>query len=196
MNLYINGVLESIIKKLNIKDGKKISQLKNIIEEKETKGLLNDNISDNKKILIEKLLGADDDIRKFETEFIEPGTQTIKDQFSLFKNNIGELQVLVLIKLLEKSKNCDEVINSFLNVINNKVSSVNDILNEQYDSKEDNEEVVFLEGGTKKTINQKGGANFYIEKYIFTDKDEEIINKVYKEKYLKYKNKYLKYKNI
>jgi hypothetical protein len=109
-----------------------------------------------------KLLGSDKDINNFGNSL---KNQQVKDNFNQLKNNLGKLQVLVLLKKIDKSKNCDDVLNTFIGIINNKVSIVNDIMEKKLDNN--------LIGG------QIGGST----------NDKEYIGK-----YIKYKLKYLKLK--
>jgi hypothetical protein len=75
--------------------------------------------------VIMNLLKSDTDINDFGNSL---KNQEVKDNFNKLKNNLGKLQVLVLLKKIDKSKNCDDVLNTFIGIINNKVSVVNDIM--------------------------------------------------------------------
>jgi hypothetical protein len=102
-------------------------------------------IDDPQKIdHINKLLNADNSLDNFQKENIK---QEITNQnFNKLKENIGKLQVLVLVKGLEKTKDCDGVINVLLSALNNKFETVNDIL--------------------KTDLIQTGGGTNYFNKYI------------------------------
>jgi hypothetical protein len=62
----------------------------------------------------------------------------------MLKNNLAKLQILILIKKIEKSTNMEELLNTIFNALNSKIVSINNILE------------------------LKGGAD--IEKDIFYDK--------------------------
>jgi hypothetical protein len=111
---------------------------------------------------IMKLLQSDEEITKFGDSLKNQG---VKDNFEHLKKNLGKLQVLVLLKKIDKSTNCDDVLNTFIGIINNKVSIVNDIMEKKLDNK--------LVGG------QVGGGR---------------NGKEYIGKYIKYKLKYLRLK--
>jgi hypothetical protein len=77
------------------------------------------------KILL--LLQSDREINQFELKLKKP--ETVKNFYAM-KEKLAELQVLTLIKKLEKSDTCDDVLNSFFVVLNNKFESVNNVLTE------------------------------------------------------------------
>jgi hypothetical protein len=146
-------------------------QLLTIIEKYEKKnGKIIFNLENEQLLLqIKDLLKKDNEIKKFDDK-IKNSSQNIINNFNLLKNNLGKLQILVLIKNIESSKNNDELLNSFISILNDKLISVNSI----------------MESGIENQIHsnlQKGGSN-------------NIIN--YKYLYIKYKKKYffLKYNNI
>jgi hypothetical protein len=112
--------------------------------------------------MIIKLLQSDKEINNFGNSLTN---QAVKDNFNNLKNNLGKLQVLVLLKKIDKSNNCDEVLNTFIGIMNNKVSIVNDIMEKKLDNN--------LVGG------QIGGS---------------LNDKEYIGKYIKYKLKYLRLK--
>ena len=58
------------------------------------------------------------------------GSET-KENFKKFKRNLGQLQILILIKKLEKSTNCDEIIKSFLDVLNPNIEALISIQEDQ-----------------------------------------------------------------
>lgn len=76
-----------------------------------------------KKILL--LLQSDSEITEFELKL--KNNRTIKNFYTM-KEKLAELQVLALVKKLEKSETCDEVLNSFFVVLNNKFEGVNNVL--------------------------------------------------------------------
>ena len=53
---------------------------------------------------------------------------SFKASENVLKQNLGKLQVLVLIRKLKKATNCDDMLNSFIEVLNTKVSSVNAVM--------------------------------------------------------------------
>lgn len=120
--MNILDVAENISRKLNIDPNK----LKDIIELKipERDRIINEQSLLNK---INLLLESDDQINKFQSRLNNP---VVLANFNTMKEKLGELQILALIKKLEKSESCDDVLNSFLVVLNNKFESVNNILEE------------------------------------------------------------------
>jgi hypothetical protein len=102
---------------------------------------------DNEKIeQFNKLLDTDNKIKTFEIKYINNTHENTKKSFNSLKTNLGKLQVLVLLKELEKSKNCDQVLNGLFTILNNKISGINDII-------------------SNNTI-QNGGGNNYLKKYL------------------------------
>lgn len=80
------------------------------------------------KTLLQKifsLLVSDVEINKFESKIKNP---VVLNSFGKMKEKLAELQVLTLIKKLEKSESCDDMIHSFITVLNNKIDNVNEIL--------------------------------------------------------------------
>lgn len=159
--------LLTIIDKYEIKNGK-------IIFNSEHQPLL---------LQIEELLNKDNEIKKFDDK-IKNSSQSIITNFNLLKNNLGKLQILVLIKNLESSKNNDELLNSFISILNDKLVSVNSIMESGIDKQINESKEGISNKTTPKTENVilTGGGN--------------IIN--YKHLYIKYKNKYfsLKYNKL
>jgi hypothetical protein len=100
---------------------------------------------DDKLMLkINDLLEKDLLIYKFgETEIKKEST---KIDFIKLKNSLGKLQILVLINNLKKSKNCNDVLKSFMNIFNKKIETVNEIL--------------------ANDLLQTGGNNIYYNKYL------------------------------
>ena len=120
MNIYT--LSQNIASKLKIDE--KI--LLDIIKENLNETQLKSEIIDPKLIEhINNLINIDGEINDIENNLKENET---KNNFNRLKQNLGKLQVLVLIKNLKKSKDCDSVIKSLLNVLNNKFENVNNIL--------------------------------------------------------------------
>ena len=144
-------IADEMAKKLNV-DGNK---LQSIIMQK---------ISPNNRLITDRellqkifnLLKSDADIDTFKTKITNP---SVMNNFNLMKEKLGELQILTLAKKLHKSENCDDVLNTFVNVLNNKIDTVNEILED--------------------TLIQSGGSK----------NDQSIFNEKYYVKYLKYKLK-------
>jgi hypothetical protein len=108
-------------------DNKKLIVL---IEEKEKTNKFID-IDEKDELLIKKiedLLSNDDEIDKFGNLLTDPD---IISNFNLLKENLGKLQILVLLKNLEKSNNYSEMLNSFITILNSKFENVNEILGTQ-----------------------------------------------------------------
>ena len=100
---------------------------------------------DNEKMCkINSLLETDAGILKFgESHITKDSTMT---NFTKLKNSLGKLQILVLINDLKKSKNCDDVLDSFMKVFNDKLETVNTILADN--------------------LTQTGGKSNYLVKYL------------------------------
>lgn len=72
---------------------------------------------------INKLIKSDNKINDFGK------TNKLSDNFNNLKISLGNLQMLALIKNLEKADNCEDVLNTFIELMNNKIEQVNKILN-------------------------------------------------------------------
>jgi hypothetical protein len=100
---------------------------------------------------IKELIKQDNEINQFGKE------HNIKsDNFNELKINLGKLQLLAILK---KANNCEDVLNSFIDLLNNKIGAINDIL---------------------KAKLQAGGSDINYEYYRKYNK--------YKNKYLLFKN--------
>ena len=99
---------------------------------------INETIDESTNIKIKELLKADDDINNFD-KYIK--TEKVKKNFNLLKKNLAELQVLVILKKLEKVENCDEVINVLLSALNNKLELTNNILESNLQKGGNNSEI-------------------------------------------------------
>jgi len=144
--MNILGISCEISTKLGIDSG----TLDTILRKNLTEEELNRTFSNNPKMIqLEELLNKDSNILEFEKKITSDDT---KQKFDTLKNSLGKLQILVLINKLKKSKNCDEVLNSFMSVFNDKIELVNTILEET------------LEDNVKQE--QKGGNNNYFIKYL------------------------------
>jgi hypothetical protein len=106
---------------------------------------MNEKISDPIKIKkIKELFLVDSKLFEFEEKNIK--TEKVRTNFNELKNNLGKLQILVLIKNLEKTKDCDSILNVLLSTLNNKFETVNSILSNKLD--------------------QNGGSENYYNKYL------------------------------
>lgn len=116
-------ILKLIASRLNIDDAILLNAVKNKINEKE----LNDEITDPEKIKkINELLDVDSRLLEFEKNNILH--DHTKQNFNKLKENLGKLQILVLIKKLSESTGCNDIINTLLNILNNKFENINSIL--------------------------------------------------------------------
>ena len=128
-----------------LKLGIKPSILEDIIKSRLSQEQLNEEITDPSKLeKINELFAADSNFLNFEKENIKEGKT--KENFDKLKENLGKLQILVLIKNLEKTKDCDSVLNALLGVLNNKFDTVNNMLSSN--------------------LQQNGGGVNYYDKYI------------------------------
>lgn len=97
---------------------------KKIIINEINDNLLDRNIDSALEGKFTELLQTDQNIQTF-------GSQqelNDNDNFIELKNNLGRLQLLVLIKNLNKAENCADVLNAFINVMNTKIETVNEVL--------------------------------------------------------------------
>ena len=146
-SMYILEISEKIANMLKIDS----NTLKSIIESRLTEEQLNEEITDTGKInKINELFAADSNLLEFEKKHIKKNTQ---ESFKKLKDNLGKLQILVLIKNLEKTKDCDSVLNVLLGVLNNKFNTVNNILSG---------DLVQNGGGVK----SYGSSVIYFNKYV------------------------------
>ncbi len=116
----ILDITDEIALKLNINPQK----FRTIVEQKihESDRIIRDRELMSKILL---LLQSDTEINQFETKL---KSEKVLRNFQIMKERLGELQVLALVKKLEKADTCDDVINSFLVVLNNKFEGVNNVL--------------------------------------------------------------------
>lgn len=80
-------------------------------------------ISEEQMNKINELIESDTKIKSFGT------TNNLSNNFTELKASLGTLQILALIKNLEKADNCDDVLNTFIKLMNTKIEQVNEILN-------------------------------------------------------------------
>lgn len=139
--MNILKISNDVASKLGIKSG----ILEDIIKSRLSLEQLNEEITDPGKLeKINELFAADSNFLNFEKENIKEGKT--KENFDKLKENLGKLQILVLIKNLEKTKDCDSVLNALLGVLNNKFDTVNNMLSSN--------------------LQQNGGGVSYYNKYI------------------------------
>ena len=139
--MNILKISNDVASKLGIKSG----ILEDIIKSRLSLKQLNEEITDPGKLeKINELFAADSNFLNFEKENIKEGKT--KENFDKLKENLGKLQILVLIKNLEKTKDCDSVLNALLGVLNNKFDTVNNMLSSN--------------------LQQNGGGVSYYNKYI------------------------------
>lgn len=79
-------------------------------------------ISDDQIEKIHELLYSDDEINKFGLD------NQLGENFDELKSSLGKLQMLALTKNLKKAQKCEEVLNTFINLMNNKIGQVNEVL--------------------------------------------------------------------
>jgi hypothetical protein len=136
---YIYNIAKRIKEKLGIEEDIIDDLLKNINFDK---------LSDEKKSLIDNLIDADDKLNLFKDKI---KTDKVKKNFDGLKTNLGKLQILILIKSLKKSESCDDILDSFIKILNTNVNSMNQIA----------ENNIIQKGGFNKNINTN-----YLNKYI------------------------------
>jgi hypothetical protein len=95
----------------------------NIIIELIPQNLANQIISDDQNEKIVELLGSDNQIDAF-----GKNNNLGDNNFIELKSSLGKLQMLALIKNLKKAEKCEDVLNTFIKLMNNKIGQVNDVL--------------------------------------------------------------------
>jgi hypothetical protein len=154
--MNILSVAKSIQNKLNIEN----DMIVDIINEK-FENIKYIKINDELSTKINLLLNIDDQISKFEKKIINKNT---KDNFKIMKNSLYELQIYTLLNALNNSQSCDDVMNSFINILSEKFKTVNSILH------------------TSLLNNQKGGGdknsiiNNYHKYCKYKLKNKKILN--------------------
>ena len=93
-----------------------------IIVQSIPENLIDEIISDDQIEKILELLNSDNEINNFGLE------NQLGDNFNDLKSNLGKLQILVLSKSLKKAKKCEEILNTFIDLMNNKIGQVNNVL--------------------------------------------------------------------
>ena len=113
--------------------------------------LVNQIISDDQIEKIQALINSDIEINNFGLD------NNLGENFNELKSNLGKLQILALTKNLKKAEKCEEVLNTFINLMNNKIGQVNDVL--------------------KTNLQFGGGQKNYFKKYIKYKKKYLLIKK-------------------
>ena len=139
----ISDIAELIATKLNIN--------KNIIVSLIPINLLEQVISNDQREKIDKLINSDDLINNFGIN------NNLDKKFNELKFSLGKLQMLALIKKLKTATKSDEVVNTFVDLIKNKLRQVNKVLNNNI---------------------QFGGNKQYYKKYI-KYKEKYLLKKNY-----------------
>ena len=119
----IKQIASNIEEKLDIERGY-LTKLIDEHEKKKGKIIIDDSHTE----LISKineLLKNDEEIRNFDTKELDP---QVSLNFNLLKKNLGKLQILVLLKKFEKSDNTSDILNTFIQILNQKIENVNDIM--------------------------------------------------------------------
>lgn len=122
MDIIIN-IAKQIAIKLNIND----NELINIIKDKYSKLEFNKNIDTKLIDKINKLLKNDEELNQFEKQL---DSNTIPN-FKILKTNLGKLQLLILLKNLEKCESNTDILNTFISIVDKKISNINELLIEQ-----------------------------------------------------------------
>ncbi len=139
---------------------------------------------------ISTLIDTDSQIRNFEKKhIIDSGDKELAENFESLKKNLVKMEVLLYKNTIDKfnlvskiknvpsqtldSNQTNKILKVFINALNQKVGSINDIL----------EKTTNVSNESKDNLNQSGGS-------VFIDKDKvKALSK-----YFKYKRKYIKLK--
>jgi len=114
MSNTIRNITEIIAQNLGIEP--------NTIIESIPANLIDEIISDDQYEKIQALLNSDKEINDFGID------NRLGPNFNELKSNLGKLQMLALIKILKKAEKCEEVLNTFIDLMNNKIGQVNNVL--------------------------------------------------------------------
>ena len=144
---------------------------------------------------IRDLMKSQGNVKEFENNVLKKKyTRTTLNNFNTLKYNLGKLQILVLLKKIEKATNNEDILNMLFTALSNQLKNVNDIM------------TINLKGGG---INMKesdsmqnsseekniSSENIWRAKYLNYAVDSDRITKpsenIWRAKYLKYKIKYL-----
>ena len=121
--MNIINILKLMASRLNVAENILLDAIKGKISDKE----LNDKITDPIRLTkINELLEIDAKLVQFGINNITQ--ERTKNNFNKLKENLGQLQILILVKKLNDSKGCDDVINTLLTVLNAKFESINNVL--------------------------------------------------------------------
>lgn len=119
-------------------------------------------------------------VRDFEENVLKKNyTQRTLTNFNTLKYNLGKLQILVLLKKIEKATNNEEILNMLFNALSNQLKNVNEIMT-----------INLKGGGINNNIsdsNDESSSDIFYEKNISDNSSSDI----WYNKYLKYKIKYL-----
>lgn len=135
---------------------------------------------------IQHLLTADDSIQKFQTALTNSNKSArVIENFSKLKLELGKLQLAFLIKKINKSNNCEDLLKAFMSALNGKLFVVNEVLANSLINTPNS----LTTTETNSTI-AKGGGNFTLDLHSENriDDDINLIDKYYLS-YVKYKLK-------
>lgn len=113
---------KNTIENIAIEIAKKLGIEPIIITQSIPDSLIDQIISDDQIEKIQELLNSDNEINNFGLD------NQLGANFNELKSNLGKLQMLALIKSLKKAEKCEEILNTFINLMNNKIGQVNDVL--------------------------------------------------------------------
>lgn len=124
--------------------------------------------------LIDSLLKADNNLKEFYNKYSEIHSEDFSNSWFKMNEQFAKMQAL---SLLEKTINCDEIINDLMSRLHNKLDAVNKVIEANL-----NKPIV--------STDQRGGNKYY-EKYI-KYKEKYLHLKIYWQKKLKKYNNYHK----
>jgi len=133
----LSNIIDKIMNALQLSNEQKIQIKRNIKSNLLTSKLTNETLVNK----INQLIENDKELNNFQQDHIN--NLNLRNAFNNLKSNLGKLQVLVLLKKLKSATSCDDVLNNFINVMNNKIDNINNIL----------------------MVDQSGGSHYY-NKYI------------------------------
>ena len=113
--------------------------------------LLDQQLDEEQTKKMTELIKSDEQINNFGI------TQRLGDNFVQLKHSLANLQILAFIKSLKTAEKCEDVLNTFVVLMSDKIAKVNDVL--------------------KSNLQSGGGYKKYFKKYIKYKKKYLLIKK-------------------
>lgn len=133
--MSIRDIVEIIKQKLDITDNELLTEIITICEKL--------NIDINEKISINKDLKFLTDRNSSETEILQNIRKKIVNfnttiKYQQLKKNLGKLQINIILNKIKSSKNSEDILNSLFELFNDKITQMNQIIEQSGGYKDDN----------------------------------------------------------